>query len=151
MSNDSKDEKTLFGIICRVEVAPDLPELTDEQGTQLYSIAQEAARNAVKQGKARQVEISVTHVPGRLIQTVRNDGQAWDVSQLPTNHLGVRIMHYRAGTIDGTLTLRAESDGRTTVVCQVPLTPAARSESPDPAPTLPNFLIHEQNPPPGGG
>jgi signal transduction histidine kinase len=129
--------ETLFGIVCRVEVAPDLPLLTNEQALQLYRIAQEAARNAVQHGKARNIEISVRHDPGQLIQTIRNDGQPWAPVKESGKSLGLRIMRYRAGTFGGTLAVQSDSSGQTVVACQMPL---PRTDASDPAvdqPALP--------------
>lgn len=121
LSRLGAEMETLFGITCQVNVAPDLPLLTDEQGLQLYRIAQEAARNAVQHGKARNVEISVHHEPRLLIQSIRNDGQAWNRPKQSKNGLGLRIMRYRAGILGGTLAVQSDPDGQTAVVCQVPL------------------------------
>ena len=130
--------ESLFGIVCRVDVAASLPALTRDQGVQLYHIAQEAARNGIRHAKARRVEISVRHESGQLIQTVRNDGSAWDPTKESANSLGLRIMRYRAGTLGGTLSLQSEPDGHSSVICQLPLPlpGQTRPTSGDPAPTL---------------
>jgi signal transduction histidine kinase len=141
--------ESLFGITCPVEGAKDLPPLTDEQGRQLYRIAQEAARNAVQHAKAQLVEITLGREQDDLKLVVRNDGLPWSPSDAPRDGLGLRIMRYRAGILGGTLTLEAEPGGRTAVVCRVPLqfdsTLCAQSSS-DPAP-----LGYEQDSRPGGG
>jgi signal transduction histidine kinase len=138
LSRLGAEMESLFGIVCRVEVAPGLPALTSDQGLQLYRIAQEAARNGIQHAKARRVEISVRHESGQLIQTVRNDGNAWDPTKESAKSLGLRIMRYRAGTLGGTLSLQSEADGHSSVICQfpLPLPGQAGPMSGDPAPAL---------------
>jgi two-component system CheB/CheR fusion protein len=139
LSRLGAEMETLFGIVCRVEVAPDLPSLTDEHALQLYRIAQEAARNAVQHGKARNIEISVRHDPGQLVQTIRNDGQPWAPVKESGKSLGLRIMRYRAGTFGGTLAVQSDSDGQTVVVCQMPLPRTGASDPGVSQPTLPHL------------
>lgn len=113
--------KVVFGVVCHLDIAPELPVLTVEQSLQLYRIAQEAARNAVQHGKARQVTISIQCEAGCLIQTIANDGEFWDPKLKQGAGLGLRIMHHRAADLGGTFTIRTGSSGQMEAVCRVPL------------------------------
>jgi len=113
--------ETLFGIACFVEIAPGLPPTTSEQCRQLYRIAQEAARNAIRHGMAKTIEISLRHGRDHLELSIRNDGECWMQTNETGRGLGLRIMRYRAGMLGGTLTIHSEADGRTAVICQPPI------------------------------
>jgi len=120
-----KEMETAFRIECRVEMAEDLPPLTTEQSMQLYRIAQEATRNAIQHGKARLVSISVYYDPNRLIMTISNDGKPWSPAPSRGGGMGLRIMRHRAVSMGGTLSIQSDSADLTSVVCQLPLSPAS--------------------------
>jgi PAS domain S-box-containing protein len=117
----------LFGITCDVRMNPGLPVLSEEGAMHLYRIAQEASRNAVQHGGARRIEIRLQQDGGDfLVLTVRNDGRPWDPGAGAGQGLGLRIMHYRAGVLGGSLAIQSGADGLPEVRCRVPVpAPAA--------------------------
>jgi len=121
LSGLGADMESLFGITCLVEVDRDLPALTGEQCHQLFLIAQEAARNAVRHGQAQSVEISVQREPDALNLVVRSDGKSCPIPDDVALGLGLRIMRYRAGLLGGTFAFTSEENAATVVVCRVPL------------------------------
>src|SRR5690606_33504168 len=141
--------------------------LPEEAPTHLFRIAQEAVSNAVRHGQARHVEITLSRSPDRLRLVVRDDGTgfpglvrsggadlldehtlgdggAYDRSVAAparphdNRGMGVRIMHYRARILGGTLEIRSFARGGTIVTCNVPAgrpvasTPIATDEDPHP-------------------
>ena len=128
LSQLGKELETVFNIVCLVTVAPELPPLTQEQSVQLYRIAQEATRNAVQHGKARQITISIRCDPESLIQTVANDGQTWIPALDSSLGLGLRIMRHRADTLGATLTLKSNPSGHTEAICRLPLATTTRTK-----------------------
>ena len=87
--------------------------------THLYRIAQEAAHNAIKHGKAKQIRISVANVDPRLVLTISDDGAGLPATPAPTKGMGMQIMRYRAAMIGSTLTVQPGAIGGTVVVCSV--------------------------------
>jgi PAS domain S-box-containing protein len=88
--------------------------------TQLYRIAQEAVRNAVEHGAAREVLIHLTFGPSEMLLTVQDDGEGFDTKK--NGHgMGLRIMRYRAQCIGGSCEVRTGASKGTTVYCRVPL------------------------------
>jgi signal transduction histidine kinase len=124
----------LFGVTCDVQVGSPLPALSEEQSMHLYRIAQEASRNAVEHGQARQVRIRLHTLPdgdGSLQLAIRNDGKPWGPEPGPGRGLGLRIMHYRASVLGGALSLQAAPDGQPEVVCHIPVpNPQLQSNTP---------------------
>jgi PAS domain S-box-containing protein len=87
---------------------------------QLYRIAQEAVRNAMEHGAARQVLIHFRFSDGDMVLTVQDDGTGFNTK---TNHhgMGLRIMRYRAQCIGGSCEVRPGANNGTIIFCRVPL------------------------------
>jgi PAS domain S-box-containing protein len=87
---------------------------------QLYRIAQEAVRNAVEHGAAREVLIELTFGSRDLVLTVQDDGGGFDI-KTNGHGMGLRVMRYRAQCIGGSCEVRTSPDKGTTIYCRVPL------------------------------
>src|ERR1051326_3971571 len=98
--------KKTFQISCRLRLQSALPPLPEEVTIQLYKIALESVSNAIRHAKATVVSISITHENGRLVMQIKNDGVPFPLYEEPGNRLGMRIMNYRAHTIDAELDIR---------------------------------------------
>jgi two-component system sensor histidine kinase UhpB len=121
--------EVLFGITCAVELPAELPALTEEQVLHLSRIAQEAARNAVQHAGAKLVEITVALRAGQLELAIRSTGRAWSGAEPSDKSLGLRLMTYRVSILGGTLAVRQELDGKTAVICTIPLAESSRPAS----------------------
>ncbi len=100
---------------CRRPVLMDNPDTASH----LYYIAYEAANNAVKHAKARNIVISLTSEGDQTVLTVEDDGIG-----LPTNlpndaGRGLHIMKYRARMIGGSIVVRRGANRGTVVTCAV--------------------------------
>lgn len=120
----------LFQVKCRFEC----PAPVDIQGlitaTHLFRIAQESVTNAVKHGKAREIEISLEVKLDKIILTIRDDGQGFSQASGKTKGMGLRIMQYRAGMIGATLLFQRQAKGGTAVVCFLPVSAVKSSPTP---------------------
>ncbi|HPC62835.1 MAG TPA: histidine kinase, partial [Verrucomicrobiota bacterium] len=86
----------------------------------LYYIAQEAILNAVKHGKARQIEIRLEFNGGEgLALTVQNDGLPFQAQEGHARGMGIPIMNYRARMIGATISIQSPPGGGTRLVCQL--------------------------------
>ncbi|MFX1380791.1 MAG: GAF domain-containing protein, partial [Promethearchaeota archaeon] len=80
----------------------------------LYRIAQEALNNVVKHAHASQVEVLLRDVTdptggGRAVELcVRDNGQGFDVKDIPPHHLGLGIMRERAEAVGAHLQIESE-------------------------------------------
>jgi signal transduction histidine kinase len=87
---------------------------------QLYRIAQEAVRNAVEHGAARDVLIQLTFGERDMLLTIKDDGQGFEAKR--NGHgMGLRIMRYRAQSIGGCCEVHTGPDKGTIVYCRVPM------------------------------
>jgi PAS domain S-box-containing protein len=115
----------LFHVRCTFDCS--LPVMFEnyDAATDLYRIAQEAVTNAIKHGQADQIEISLSSVPGRIILVIRNNGLNLDSManvMRQQQGMGLRIMHYRAGRIGGSLAFQQRDTGGMELLCTMPTT-----------------------------
>jgi signal transduction histidine kinase len=85
----------------------------------LYRIAREAVSNAIKHGKARRIEISLTANGNSVTLAVTDNGTGIPRKLPKRKGMGLRIMRYRAEVIGGTLLVEPVSGGGNQVVCTV--------------------------------
>jgi PAS domain S-box-containing protein len=121
-----RESEKLLGAHCDVDCqcTGAQPMLSETTATHLYRIAQEAITNAVKHGKATQIDVSCRMAQGILELTVADDGSGIPTDAMEGDGLGLHIMSYRARAIGGDLSVVAQADGGTLVRCQAPLPPS---------------------------
>ena len=98
--------------------------------THLFRIAQEAVTNAVKHGKAREIEIRLETKLEKMVLTVGDNGGGFPPRSGTSKGMGLRIMQYRAGMIGATLLFQRPNKGGSAVVCFLP----APAETTNPSP-----------------
>jgi two-component system, chemotaxis family, CheB/CheR fusion protein len=101
---------------CAFECAQPVAIDDNQVATQLFRIAQEAVTNALKHGRPHQIRIELAEIDGHIVLTVRDDGTGLAESAT-TGGMGLKIMRYRAGLINATLTIDPGPEGGTVVVC----------------------------------
>jgi PAS domain S-box-containing protein len=96
------------------------PPISGPVAAQLYRIAQEAVRNAVEHGAAREVLIQVTFGDSEMVLTVKDDGKGFN-TKTNGQGMGLRIMRYRAQCIGGSCEVHPSPTQGTLVHCRVPV------------------------------
>jgi signal transduction histidine kinase len=81
----------------------------------LYRIAQEALNNVGKHAKAKRVDVDFTCEPGLAALVISDDGQGFDVDNIPPGHFGVGIMQERAESIGAVLEITSRPGAGTRV------------------------------------
>jgi two-component system, NarL family, sensor histidine kinase UhpB len=112
--------KAMFEISCRCVSEGTIPALEPTVVNQLYKIAQEAVTNAIKHGKAKQVQINLSFALDKLTLTIRNNGEPFPEAIDHSNRMGLRIMQYRARVVGATVQVRANGAKGTIVTCILP-------------------------------
>jgi two-component system, NarL family, sensor histidine kinase FusK len=105
------------GIKCSVSYAPDSIIFDKNTALNLYRIAQEAVSNAIRHGKAHQIEINLTLSGDQFVLSVEDDGIGFPIQGTETKTtLGLRSMRCRAEFIEAVIITRNNPSGGTTIV-----------------------------------
>lgn len=114
------DTQHTFQLTCRLESSGKQdPGVDAEAATHLYHIAQEAITNAIKHGKARNVQLRLQDHSGSLRLSIQDDGVGFNATDKP-HGIGLRIMGHRASVLGGTLAVESQPARGTTVTCTLP-------------------------------
>lgn len=109
----------LFRISCRFECPLPVPIDDTDTATHLFRIAQEAAGNAIKHGRAKNIVIRLeTTEEGNLLR-VTDDGTGMPAHQNGKG-MGLRIMSYRADLIGAKFGIMRNGRSGTSVTCFLP-------------------------------
>ena len=110
----------------------------------LFRIVQEAVHNAIRHGEARAIGIRLTKAKTQIVLEIRDDGVGLPAPGTRKPGMGLRFMAYRAGILGGSLVVRQERTGGTTVECRVRLAggnrPRPGERKPKPGIARPNSL-----------
>jgi PAS domain S-box-containing protein len=106
----------LFGATVRLEVEKAVSISDRTVATHLYRIAQEAVSNAVKHGKAKELEIRLSRQEGQFVLSISDNGTGFG-PQPAGSGMGLRIMQYRANIIGATLQVQKRPAGGVSVIC----------------------------------
>jgi PAS domain S-box-containing protein len=89
----------------------------------LYRIAQEAVTNAAQHGSAAHVQIILRLDRERGLLRIEDNGGGFNPAMHQSKGLGLRIMHYRAQMMAGSLRIESARARGTMVSCWFPLAP----------------------------
>jgi signal transduction histidine kinase len=121
--------RRLHDIECTFEPEEEVLIPNREMAIHLYRIAQEAASNAVRHGRAGVVSIRLALEDGVVVLTIQDDGAGIGSLESPGSGMGLRSMRYRAGVLNGQLEIHTLAEGGTLVCCRAPLAAPAIQES----------------------
>ncbi|MCS7467904.1 PAS domain S-box protein [Stieleria sp. ICT_E10.1] len=108
------------GVTCRFECDSPVLLRDNQAATQLYRIAQEAATNALRHGKAKLIVISLRRTKEGVVLSVRDDGIGINGDAVSVPGMGMQTMNYRAGILGGSLQIKPGRDQGTEVTCTIP-------------------------------
>ena len=102
-----------------VQVADDL---TEDHKTCIYRIVQEALHNIVQHANARNVSITVTQEPERILLSIQDDGKGFH----PQQHRGMGMigMEERVSALGGRLLVKSAAAKGTLLRVELPLSRA---------------------------
>lgn len=100
------------------------PELDREETLALFRVVQEGVHNAVRHGKARRVEVSLSEAEGEWTLSLRDDGTGFvfpeDLRALRLQgHRGLANMQERMALIGGSLEVRTAPGRGTEILCRL--------------------------------
>jgi signal transduction histidine kinase len=110
----------LFGVNCRFECDSPVFVSNIAAAENMYRIAQEAVRNAVKHSAAKTIRISLTTVEDGLELKIEDDGTGIP-PRAAGKGMGLRIMPFRAHVIGANFSVRQREGGGTLIICKLPI------------------------------
>jgi PAS domain S-box-containing protein len=113
-----KRTREMQNVACAFECAASVPVENNTIATHLFRIAQEAINNAIKHGKARHIDVTLTNQDAVTL-TIFDDGVGIPPEKRRAPGSGLRIMAYRARIIGGTLSVEPAPAGGTLVRCSL--------------------------------
>jgi PAS domain S-box-containing protein len=121
----ASNTENVYGISCQFE-CDELVLVNDHAAaTHLFRIAQEAVSNAIRHGRATQLQVRLKQLDEGLLLEITDNGRGFN-SNKNTGGMGLRIMQSRATTIGGKLTIEEGAGGGVRVTCTVALSDAPK-------------------------
>lgn len=118
----AEDYQARCGIAVTLEIEEPL-RLSGTQDVAIFRIVQEALQNTRKHSKAARVLVRLRAEPGKLVITIEDDGEGFDLAQAgerSIGHFGLRGMQERARLIGAELEITSQPEKGTRVVLVVP-------------------------------
>jgi len=109
-----------FRVTCTVSAEGEARAMESGTASQLFRIAQEAVRNAVRHGRASRIEIRLRAAGRATEMVVTDNGTGIGSAATRGDGLGLRIMAHRARLIGADFSIGAAPAGGTTVTCSLP-------------------------------
>ncbi|TVR12830.1 MAG: sensor histidine kinase [Planctomycetota bacterium] len=109
-----------------VSVCAAAEQLTMEQRTTLYRVAQEALANIMRHARASSMEIRITQVANSIRMVVQDNGRSFQSQRVlntpNSKRLGLLGMRERIEMLNGTFEIIAEPEVGTTIIAIIPTT-----------------------------
>ena len=111
---------TATGIPCAFHSDP-LPLPGEPVSETILRAVSEALTNIAKHARAQNVDIQLSLGENRLLVTIRDDGQGFDVTAIPEGHYGLLGIRERVRLLNGNFEIQTGSGEGTTLRIELPL------------------------------
>lgn len=123
----AEDQERQFDIRCTFEHQGELPDLSPDVAINLYWIAHESVRNAIKHAEASHVTVRLVTGTDEMTLEISDDGTGLPEGTDLEGGMGFTTMRYRADMVGARLRIRNRRDGGVRVVATLALTDPALS------------------------
>ena len=111
----------LFGVSCTFKCDRPIELDSVQAAAHLYRITQEAITNAIKHGKAKNIQIVLACDKDESTLTIKSDGLDFPkAARTKGKGMGLQIMGHRADIIAGSLHIHKTDGGGAIVICRFP-------------------------------
>jgi signal transduction histidine kinase len=110
------------GLNAKLYVQGEERRLTHSTEDELFRIALEALSNTTKHSRAQDVSVTLTYAPESVTMVITDNGNGFEIDQLPTGGMGLRNIRERAQKIHAKLTINSTKGVGTTITLIVPAT-----------------------------
>ena len=108
------------GIPCNYH-ADRTPSLLDSVKEAIIRAVAEALTNVARHALASEVVVNLSLADDRLLVSVQDDGQGFDLQTIPTGHYGILGIRERVRLINGTVNIQSEAGKGTKLEVSIPL------------------------------
>ena len=84
-----------------------------------YRITVESIRNAIRHGQSKHIQINATKDDDKIEIVIRDDGNGFDSTKIPSDCFGIQAMRGRAALVGGSLGIDSQPGGPTIVTFKV--------------------------------
>jgi PAS domain S-box-containing protein len=112
----------LYQVECRFACPAPVLIHDNTLGINLFRIAQEAVGNAIRHGGARRIELLLVTRNRRIQLQIKDDGRGLPKDMRKGRGMGLQIMQYRTGMMNGIWSVDSQPGVGVTVSCSVPET-----------------------------
>jgi PAS domain S-box-containing protein len=109
-----------MGVTCRFRCGRSVSVKNLVEAKQIYRIVQESITNAVRHGKAKNINIKLRLTKKGTVLSIENEGLDFPKLSPRSKGLGLKIMKYRTDLLGGSLDVRKGIKGGTVVTCIFP-------------------------------
>jgi signal transduction histidine kinase len=104
------------GLVLKLEIADNIPEMSPDVEQCLYRVAQEAVTNVLQHARAKELAVQMGFHENRIWLTVRDNGVGFDVKSINgSKHFGLMGMQERVNVIRGDLKITSQPGIGTTM------------------------------------
>lgn len=117
----TKDIENVFHVKCTVQDQNSYLIQDSTINTNLYRITQEAVKNAIRHGAAKNIEITLNQQEQSIQLAIKDDGKGMDLQDTHHNGMGIRGMKNRTTILDGSLEMQSNLDEGTQIFVTIPI------------------------------
>lgn len=99
----AKQVEIRFGLKVRTDFRGRFPAHAAHEILHVYRIAQEAISNAIRHGRATQIDLTLERRSGGMRLSIRDNGTGFPAGAAPAPGIGLQIMRHRADQIGATI------------------------------------------------
>ena len=114
------ETEAIFNLTCRFRYMDTTLSLDAGKALALYRIVQEAIHNAITHGEARRITIELAMDTDPLCLRVQDDGTGFAAGTGNPTGMGLRVMQYRARSIEARLEIKSQIKHGTEIRCRLP-------------------------------
>jgi PAS domain S-box-containing protein len=120
LRNLAAQTREFFQVGCAFACKRDHLHVNTQTGIAFYRITQEAIHNAIRHGKATQINVELAVGGTQLCLTIFDNGKGFSPDSKSYLGMGLHIMQFRANSIGGHLTVESQPGKGAWIKCTVP-------------------------------
>jgi len=120
LRNLAAQTRELFQVECALACKREHLDVNAQTGIALYRITQEAIHNAIRHGRARQINVELAVDDARLCLRIFDNGKGFSPVSKSYSGMGLHIMQFRANSIGGHLSVESQPNKGACIECTVP-------------------------------